>query len=395
MKLSKRVTELPPYLFAEIEKAGDRARAKGLDIVSLGIADPDLPPPEWLYEILAEEIRRPGFHNYPDYRGLSEFHSAVSQWMEDRFGIAGVDAEREVISLIGGKEGVAHLLWALCDPGDVALLPDPAYPVYSTNAIYAGAEVHLLPLRRENGFLIDLAKIPEEVARRATVIFINYPNNPTGVCASKDFLHEVVRFSRKYDIAVVSDNPYSEIYYTDDKPLSILQIDGAKEICIEVNSFSKFLNITGWRVGWAAGNEALVNALLTVKSNLDSGVFNAVQMAMARALTHPEREEWTKENLRRFKGRRDFVASKLDEMGIWHPKPSATYYFWCKIPKGFVSSAEFARDLLSETGVVVSPGRAFGPSGEGYFRISITACEEDIAKGMERLKAFIADNSAV
>jgi len=390
MKFSKRVTELPPYLFAEIDRARDLAKEKGLDVVSLGIADPDLTPPEWLYDILSEEIRRPGFHRYPDYRGLKELHLAIASWMDERFGISGIDPTSEVITLIGGKEGVAHLLWAVCDAGDVALIPEPAYPVYNTNAIYAGAEVHFMPLKRENDFMINLGAIPEEIARRAVILYVNYPNNPTGAYAPLEFYEELVSFAKRYDIIVVSDNPYSEIYYTDDKPCSLLQIPGAMDIGIEFNSFSKFFNMTGWRIGWAVGNRKIVDALLTIKSNVDSGQFNAIQMALARALRHPKRDEWLKQNRMRYGARREMVASALDELGIWHPNPKATYYFWCALPEGFSDSIRFASRLLEETGLVVGPGRAYGPSGEGYFRISITAKEEEIKRGLAKLKDFLS-----
>ncbi len=389
MKFSKRVTEIPPYIFAEIDRARESARAKGMEVISMGIADPDFPPPDWLCDILSEEIRRPGNNRYPDYRGLPEFHKAIVQWMKERFGIDGLDEKSEVITLIGGKEGVAHLLWGLCDVGDVALIPEPAYTVYNTNAIFAGADVYFLPLTRENDFLIDLTKVPEEVARRATVIYVNYPNNPTGVMASMDFYSDLVSFAKRYDIAIASDNPYSEIYYTYDKPLSILQIPGAKDIAIEFNSFSKLFNITGWRIGWACGNSMLIEALLKIKSNIDSGAFNAIQMAMARALSHPERDSWIKVNLERFNRRREIVSSALDRMGIWYKESKATYYFWCAIPEGFEDSVHFAKELLEKTGFVVTPGSAFGTHGEGYFRLSITTSDEEIVKGLSRLESFI------
>ena len=390
MKLSRRVTDLPPYLFAQIDRARDEARERGLEVVSMGIADPDLKPPEWLYDILAEEIRRPSFHRYPDYRGLPELHSAIATWMGERFGVSDLDPKRELITLVGGKEGVAHFAWAVCDPGDVALVPEPAYPVYDTNCRYAGAEVHFMPLTRENGFLPDLGAIPEGVARRAALMYLNYPNNPTGATAPHEFYQEVVDFATKYDIAVAADNPYSEVYYAPEvKPISILEIPGAKDIAVEFNSFSKFFNMTGWRIGWAAGNARLIEALLTVKSNVDSGAFNAIQGALARALGHPEREEWLDANRVRHRARRDMVAEALDEMGIWHPNPRATYYFWCRLPDGFTDSVKFASELLGETGFVVGPGAAYGPHGEGYFRLSITTPEEEIEKGMAKLKEFL------
>lgn len=389
MKLSRRVTEMPPYLFAEIDRARNSALKRGLEVISMGIADPDLPPPEWLYELLAEEIRSPGFHRYPDYRGLPALHQALAKWMEERFGVAGLDPESEVITLIGGKEGVAHFLWATCDPGDVALIPEPAYPVYYTNAIYAGADVHFMPLTRERNFLIDLGAIPEDVARRATVMYINYPNNPTGASAPLDFYQDVLDFAKKFDICIAADNPYSEVYYTDDKPISILQLPGAIDICIEFNSFSKFFNMTGWRIGWACGNRKLIDALLTVKSNVDSGVFNAIQMALARALSYKDRDSWLRENREKYKARRDMVASALNGMGIWHPNPQATYYFWCALPEGFENSIEFASSLLEKTGFVVGPGGAYGPHGEGYFRLSITTPDEEIKEGLARLRDFI------
>ncbi len=390
MKLSRRVTEQPPYLFAEIDRARERAIARGLDVVSMGIADPDLPPPEWMFGLLQEEIRHPGFHRYPDYAGLPEYLRAVSGWIEERFGVS-VDPRREVMTLLGGKEGVAHIAWALCEAGDVALIPEPAYPVYNTNSLYAGAEVHFLGLTKENGFLPDLESIPEDIARRATLIFVNYPNNPTGACAPRTFFVDLLAFAEKYDLAVLSDNPYTEIYFNEqDRPMSILELPGAMERCLEFNSFSKMLNMTGWRIGWAAGNAKLVQALLTIKSNVDSGQFNAIQMALARALVHPELHSFLNENRRRINARRDMVAEALDRMGIWHPNPKATLYFWCKLPEAWKGDdIKFAGDLLETEGLVVGPGSAYGPHGKGYFRLSLTTPENDIRKGLARLEAFL------
>ena len=390
MKLSRRVIDLPPYLFAQIDRARNDARQRGLEVVSMGIADPDLRPPEWLYDLLAQEIRRPGYHRYPDYRGMPQFHRAVIAWMGERFSVYDLDPKTEVITLVGGKEGVAHFAWAVCDPGDLALVPEPAYPVFDTNCRYAGARVHFMPLTAENAFLPDLGAIPDDTARRAAVIYINYPNNPTGATAPYEFYEEIVAFAKKYDIAVAADNPYSEVYYDPEvKPISMLQIPGAKEVAVEFNSFSKFFNMTGWRIGWAAGNAKLIEALLTVKSNVDSGVFNAIQATLARALSHPERDSWLEANRARHKARRDMVAAALDEMGIWHPNPKATYYFWCRLPDGFTDSVKFASELLAQTGFVVGPGAAYGPHGEGYFRLSITTPEEEIQKGLAKLKEFL------
>lgn len=392
MKLSKRVTEQPPYLFAEVDRARDKAIARGLDVVSMGIADPDQPPPEWMYELLAEEIHQPGYHRYPDYKGLPEFLDAVVQWMQDRFGVTDLDPHSDAITLLGGKDGVAHVAWALCDPGDVALIPEPAYPVYNTNCLYAGAEVYFMGLTRENDFLPDLGKVPEDVAHRATVIYVNYPNNPTGACAPPEFYKDLLNFARKHDIAVLADNPYSEVYFdASERPHSILEFPGAKDICLEFHSFSKMFNMTGWRIGWAVGNPRLVEALLTVKSNVDSGQFNAIQHALARALKHPERDAFLEGNRKRIKERRDYVASALDEMGIWHPNPKATLYFWCRLPEGHEDGIRFASDLLQREGFVIGPGAAYGPHGKEYFRLSLTTTEEDIAKGLKRLKRFLSE----
>jgi LL-diaminopimelate aminotransferase len=389
MKLSRRVTEQPPYLFAEIDRARDEARARGLDVVSMGIADPDLPPPPWMFDLLAEEIRHESYHRYPDYKGLPAYLEAISRWMQERFGVA-VDPKTEVITLLGGKEGVAHVAWALCDPGDVALIPEPAYPVYNTNCVYAGAEVHFLGLTRENGFLPDLGSIPEDVARRASLIYINYPNNPTGACAPLGFYRELLDFCHQYDIAIMADNPYSEVYFGEkQRPISILELEGAMDLCLEFHSFSKSFNMTGWRIGWAAGNAKLVDALLTVKSNVDSGQFSAIQMALSRALAHPERDLFLEENRQRLKARRDMVAAALDELSIWHPDPQATLYFWCRLPVGYEDGIKFARDLLMQEGFVVGPGVAYGPHGKEYFRLSLTTPEDDIREGLARLKRFL------
>jgi LL-diaminopimelate aminotransferase len=390
MKLSKRVTEQPPYLFAEIDRARDKAVERGLDVVSMGIADPDLPPPDWMYELLTEEIRHPGYHRYPDYKGLPEFLGATVQWMEERFGVMNLEPQTDAITLLGGKEGVAHVAWALCDPGDVALIPEPAYPVYSTNCLYAGAEVHFMGLTRENDFLPDLGAVPEDLAKRATVIYVNYPNNPTGACAPPEFYRDLLDFARKYDIAVLADNPYSEVYFDEnERPHSILEFSGAKDLCLEFHSCSKTFNITGWRIGWAVGNAKLVEALLTVKSNVDSGQFNAIQHALARGLSHPERDTFLESNRKRIKERRDYVASELDTMEIWHPNPKATLYFWCGLPEGHEDGIRFASDLLQQEGFVVGPGLAYGPHGKDYFRLSLTAQENDIREGLARLTRFL------
>jgi LL-diaminopimelate aminotransferase len=390
MKLSKRVTEQPPYLFAEIDRARDKAVARGLNVVSMGIADPDLPPPEWMYELLAEEIHHPGYHRYPDYKGLPEFLDAVVQWMQDRFGVTDLDPHTDAITLLGGKEGVAHVAWALCDPGDVALIPEPAYPVYSTNCLYAGAEVHFMGLTRENDFLPDLGTVPEDVAQRATVIYVNYPNNPTGACAPQEFYRDLLEFARKYDIAVLADNPYSEVYFDEnERPHSILEFPGARDLCLEFHSCSKMFNMTGWRIGWAVGNAKLVEALLTVKSNVDSGQFSAIQHALARVLSHPARDTFLEGNRKRIKDRRDYVASALNEMGIWHPNPKATLYFWCHLPDGHEDGVRFAGELLQQEGFVIGPGVAYGPHGKEYFRLSLTTPEEDIKEGIARLRRFL------
>ncbi len=390
MKLSKRVTGKPLYLFAEIDRAREEAVARGLDVVSMGIADPDLPPPDWLYALLQEEVRRPGNHRYPDYRGLPEFLDAVVEWMGERFEVGDLDAQTEVITLLGAKEGVAHMAWAMCDPGDMALIPEPAYPVYSANCQYAGADVHYLDLTQEGNFLPELGSVPEDVARRAKVFYINYPNNPTGACAPSAFFQELIAFAKKYEIAILADNAYSEVYFDEnERPQSILEFPGAKDVCLEFHSFSKTFNMTGWRIGWAVGNAKLVKALLTIKSNVDSGQFNAIQHALARTMRHPERDAFLEKNRERIRERRDIVAAALDEMGIWHPDPKATYFFWCRLPEGHEDGIRFASELLLQEGFVVAPGAGYGPHGKDYFRLSLTTPEEDIRKGMAKLKRFM------
>ncbi|SKA78779.1 LL-diaminopimelate aminotransferase apoenzyme [Paucidesulfovibrio gracilis DSM 16080] len=381
--LAERVASLPPYLFAAIDKAKAEVAAQGVDIISLGIGDPDLPTPEFIIDALYEAAKNPANHQYPSYTGMMRFREAVARWYAQRFDVEGLDPATEVITLIGSKEGIGHLPWAFINPGDLALICPPCYPVYATGVKFAGGEVQELPLLEENDYLPDLDGLDEETWNRAKMIFVNYPGNPTAATATTEFYARLVEKAKATNTIVVSDLAYSEIYYdAAQKPPSILAVPGAKDVAIEFHSLSKTYNMTGWRIAMAVGNEQLINGLGKIKENVDSGAFNAVQEAGIAAL---EQGEPHVEKARAiYKERRDATCAALSAAGIEHRVPEASVFVWARVP-GNKTSAEFVTHLLKKTGVVVTPGSGFGECGEGYFRISLTVDTDRLKEAVSRI----------
>ncbi len=382
IRKAARLEKLPPYLFAEIDKKKREVAARGVDIISLGIGDPDLPTAPHIVKALQEAAPRPANHRYPDYEGLFTFRQAATEWYQSRFDVT-LDPDKEAVSLIGSKEGIAHIPLAFVNPGDVVLVPDPGYPVYNIGTIFSDGEPYFMPLRKENGFLPDLKAIPEAVAKRAVLMWIGYPNNPTSAVAPKEFFAEVIRFAEKYNIIVCHDNAYSEVYYEGKKTSSFLEVDGAKEVGIEFHSLSKTYNMTGWRIGFAVGNAALIDGLGKIKTNVDSGVFQAVQEAGIAALTG---DQSVIDEMRRIcQERRDILVRGLQSISLACTPPQATFYVWAEVPKGY-TSASFTSKILDETGVVVTPGNGFGAAGEGYIRFSLTVDTERLREAVARLQ---------
>jgi LL-diaminopimelate aminotransferase len=388
MRFSRRVTETPPYLFHRIDEKKKAAQERGMDVISLAIGDPDRPTPDFILDIMDEEIRDPRNHVYPGYKGEPDFCKAVAGWFEKRFGVQ-LDPNNEVMATIGAKDAVSHLPQAFLDPGDCALVTDPGYPVYETAISFAGGDVIRVPLKEQDRFLPNLDAIDPGSADKAKFIFVNYPNNPTAAVADDSFFAKLVEFAKRHDLVILADNAYSEVYFEEkDRPISIMEIDGARDIAIEIHSFSKTFNMTGWRIGFVVGGKELIDAFLTLKSNFDSGVFMAVQRAAARALHHPQAEAFKDQRIALFRSRRDRIATGLAKAGFRVEVPRASYYFWVPVPNPYKSSVEFCADLLDKQGVSVTPGVGYGPSGENFFRISMTAPDERIDEAMERLKAF-------
>lgn len=389
IRLSRRVTEVPPYLFAEMDKVEREMKEKGVDVVSLGVGDPDLPTPAPIIESLNRASKDPVNHRYSPYEGLFDFRSAAADWYKRRFGVD-LDPLREVHALMGVKEGVIHFLLSIMDPGDLILVMDPSYPIYEVGARFAGGEVYRVPLLEENGFLPKLSSIPEKIARKAKILFINYPHNPTASTASIEFFQELIEFARDYEIIVCNDLVYSELYFGKERPPSILQVKGAKERVVEFHSLSKTFNMTGWRIGFAVGNPDLIAGLGVIKTNTDSGLFRPIQIAGITAL----HQEFKEQNYLReiYERRREFVVSKLKEIGLKVESPKATFYVWTPLPWG-ESSIDFCKRILERSGVVLGPGVAWGSCGEGYFRIALTLGEERLKLGMERLCHAILEGS--
>lgn len=382
MKTSKRLDKIPPYLFAEIDRKIDEAKAKGYDVISLGIGDPDTPTLPNVVEAMHKAIDDPYTHNYPPYQGTKEFRQASADWMKKRFGVE-LDADNEVLAVIGSKEAIAHVFFAFVDEGDYTLIPDPAYPVYQNGTMFAGGTPYYMPITPENNYLPELDKIPEEVARKAKLIFLNYPNNPTGATATLDYFKKVIEFAKKYDILVCHDQAYCEMSYDGYVAPSILQIEGAKDIAIEFFSHSKTYNMTGWRAGFACGNKDAIKALGTIKNNIDSGIFKAIQKAAIEAYNTPQ--EKIDELNKMYQIRRDVAVEGLRELG-WNFEPTkATFYLWLPVPKG-MTSVEFASLMLEKAHVVVPPGTGYGKNGEGFFRIALTVPENRIKEAINRMK---------
>jgi LL-diaminopimelate aminotransferase len=379
---ARRIAELPPYLFAEVDRRIAEKRAQGHDVISLGIGDPDLPTPEHIVRALEETAEQPANHRYPDYYGLRELRVAIAEWYAGRFGVA-LDADAEVLPLIGSKEGIAHLATAWVDPGDLVLVPDPGYPVYSIGTMLANGEVYWLPLRADHGFLPDLKAIPADVARRARVLWIGYPNNPTAAVAPLEFFSDVVDFAWEHGILVCHDNAYSEVAYDGYRAPSFLQVDGAREIGIEFHSLSKTYNMTGWRIGMVVGNRTAIEALGRVKTNVDSGIFQPVQYAGIAALRGDQ--TWLAGRNLHYQRRRDAVLATLSRIGLAAPTPRASLYVWGPVPAG-TKSVDFSLRLLDETAVWITPGVGFGPAGEGYFRISLTTPDDRLEEALARLE---------
>ncbi|KYH32545.1 LL-diaminopimelate aminotransferase [Neomoorella mulderi] len=382
MQEARRIRELPPYLFARIEKKIEEAREQGVDIISLGIGDPDLPTPAHVIDKLVEQAHNPENHRYPTSVGMLSFRQAVADWYRNLYNVD-LDPRREVVTLIGSKEGIAHISFCYVDPGDINLVPDPGYPVYHIGTLLAGGESYFMPLTAANGFLPDLKEIPSDVARRAKLMFINYPNNPTGAVADLKFFQEVVEFAKNYDLIVCHDAAYSEITYDGYRAPSFLQTPGAKDVGIEFNSVSKPYNMTGWRLGWACGRADVIEALGRLKSNIDSGAFQAVQYAGIAALTGPQ--DGLAEVRRIYQERRDIIVEGLNSLGWQLEKPKATFYVWAPVPKGY-TSAGFAEMVLEKAGVIITPGNGYGNYGEGYFRIALTISKERMQEAIERLR---------
>jgi LL-diaminopimelate aminotransferase len=383
-KPASRIEKIPPYLFARIDKKKAEARKKGIDLIDFGIGDPDIPTPQNIITRMVEAVADPKNHRYPSYEGMFEYRKAVAGWYGKRFGVT-LNPETEVVALIGSKEGIAHIPWAYIEAGDVALIPSPGYPVYKITTLLAGGTPYIMPLLEENKYLPRFDLIPEDVLKKSKIMFINYPNNPTGAWADDAFYETALEVARKHDILLCHDAAYSEIAYDGYNPRSILEFDKEKKYSVEFHSLSKTYCMTGWRIGFAVGNAEAIYNLGKLKTNIDSGVFQAIQYAGIEALTGDQSS--VDEMKRTFQRRRDLVVDGLKSVGIDVERPRATFYIWARIPAGY-TSADFCEKLIEETGIVVTPGSGFGEEGEGYFRISITINEERIAEAVRRLKAI-------
>ncbi len=384
MKFSDRLDKLSPYPFVEISRIIAEKRAAGVDVVTFGIGDPDIPTPSPIIERLLRASQDPPNHRYPETDGLPELRRAIASWYEKRFSVQ-LDPDTEVLPLIGAKEGIGHVAFCFLDPGDLALVPDPAYPVYGVGTMFAGAESHIMPLYEKNGWLPELGAIPNEVARSAKVMWLNYPNNPTSAVATAEDLAGVTAYCREHDIALLHDAAYSEVGYQGYRAASSMQVEGAKDVGIEFHSLSKTYNMTGWRIGMAVGNADMIKALFQIKANLDSGIPQAVQEMAMEALTGPQ--DCVDENVAIYQRRRDRVVTALSSMGLEVAVPQASLYVWTPVPEGY-TSAEFAARLLEDIDIVVTPGSSYGKYGEGYIRLSLTTPDEQVEKGCQRLESW-------
>ncbi len=384
-ELSKRLRVLPPYLFARLDQLKQIEIEKGRDVIPLGVGDPDQPTPENIVRAMHRAVDRSRNHQYPSYKGMPSFREAVAGWYQRRFGV-GLDPESEVLSLIGSKEGIGHIPLAFVNPGEVVLVPDPGYPVYEIGTLLAGGEPYFMPLTRSNRFLPDLESIPDEVRRKARMIFLNYPNNPTSATADRAFFEEVVRFARENSLIVCHDAAYTEIYYDGKQPMSFLEVEGAREVGIEFHSLSKTYNMTGWRIGFAVGSADVIQGLGKIKTNLDSGIFQAIQEAGIEALSG---DQSSVEKMRAlYQERRDTLIAGCRDAGLVCTLPEATFYLWMEVPEGY-SSTSFTEFLLKEAGVAVTPGNGFGKAGEGYVRFALTVSRERLAEAARRIREVL------
>lgn len=387
IELSGRLKKLPPYLFAEIDRVKRELLAEGKKLIDLGVGDPDQPTPNRIVEELCRGAKIPSSHRYALDFGMSELREATGAWYKRRFNVD-LDPDREILPLLGAKEGIAHIPLAFINPGDVVLIPNPAYPVYQSGTIFAGGKPVFMPLLERNGFLPELEAIDEKVARKAKLMFLNYPNNPTAAVCDLQFFEQVVAFARKYGIIVCHDAAYTELAFNGYSAPSFLQVEGAQEVGMEFHSLSKTYNMTGWRVGFAVGNEEVIQGLTQVKSNIDSGIFRAVQIAAVQALNGPQ--DFRKEMIELYQRRRDILVDGLTSLGWKVKKPKATFYVWCPTPKGYGSMA-FTELLLEKAGIVTTPGVGLGKYGEGYIRMALTISKEEIVQAIERLKSLELD----
>jgi LL-diaminopimelate aminotransferase len=381
MRISQRIKDLPPYLFAEITKKIAEKKAKGENIVDFGIGDPDIPTPTHIIDKLCQAAKDPANHRYPESEGLPELRRAIASWYKRRFDVE-LDPDKEVLPLIGSKEGIFHIAFCFIDYRDVALIPDPCYPVYPVSTTLAGGSPYYLPLTEENNFLPDLDAVPAHILKKAKLLWLSYPNNPTGATANLDFFERAVAFARRNQLAVCHDGPYSEVAFDGYKPNSFLQAKGAREVGVEFNSLSKAYNMTGWRIGMAVGNAEMIDALKRLKSNIDSGIPQAIQYAAIEALNGPQ--DCIEEHNAIYQRRRDLVIEVMNNMGWKARTPKASLYIWARVPKGY-TSMEFATDLLERVGVVVTPGTGYGQNGEGYIRLSLTIPDAALVRGLSKL----------
>jgi len=383
MRIANRIAHLPPYIFARVGQEIAQMRAQGVDVINLGIGSPDLAPPRHIIDALYKSALREDNHGYPGYYGTPELRQAIAEYYSRRFEIT-LNPKTEILPLIGSKEGIANIAFAFVDPGDVVLVPDPGYPTYRMGTLLAGGEPYPLPLLPENDFLPDLSAIPEDIAKRAKLMWLNYPNNPTGAVATLNFFTEAVDFAKKYDLLICHDNPYCDVTYDGFVAPSILQVTGAKEVSLEFNSLSKTYNMAGWRIGMVVGNEKAIEALARVKTNIDSGIFKPIQEAATIALL--EDQNWVIERNLIYQKRRDTVLAFLPQIGLKARKPLASLYVWAQLPNNGEGATEFAWRTLRETGVWLTPGTAFGEVGDDHVRISLTVPEERLREAGERLK---------
>lgn len=386
MRLSKRLAKLPPYLFIEINRKIEEKTALGEDIISFAIGDPDTDTPKHILQELCRAAKDPANHRYPETIGLPALRQAIAEWYNNRFGVT-LDSDKEVLPLIGSKEGVGHISFCLLDSGDIALVPDPGYPVYAMSTLLAGGEPYYLPLLEENDFLPDFDSIPKKIASSAKVLWLNYPNNPTGAVADLAFFQKAVHFAKEYDLVICHDAPYTEVAFDGYHPPSLMQVSEAKDIGIEFHSLSKTYNMTGWRIGMAVGNSRIIDALFRFKSNLDTGIPQAIQQAAIEALTGPQ--ESIAERNAIYQKRRDKLVKSLNGIGLKARLPKASFYVWAKIPDGY-TSVEFTSEMLEKVNIAVTPGTGYGSAGEGYIRLSITLPDDRLDEAISRLEKWRA-----